>query len=432
MPKYEEKNSKGKKHTTINNSSKSSTNKKMNNYKNDKKVEEVKKIEEINEVVKSEKKRKENTVSKLADNTPFVISTCVSILLLALLILTLCIKKIPKTSNGDEVLASLKGKKITAEELYQQLKTENGYNALFTIIDEYIASKEVTITDADKEYVQGVVDYYKEYAEYYKVDLATFLANYVGLSGVSTEEEFYNFVLKDYKKTLAVQKLIGDKASEEDLKAYYKENFSDKLTVKHILIQIDSEAEDQEEEEENAYNKAMEVIEKLNDTKKSKLSDTFEDLAEEYSDDTATYSNGGLIEDFSKSDVVEEFWNAAEDLDNGEYTTEPVKTTYGYHVILKVSSTPVEKYSKIKDEVKSAYAKEQLNNDATLANTMWAELRKQYKLSIQDDEIKKTYKNSLKSKDEEETTDENVDDSTEEEITETENENDSEKEETGD
>ena len=417
MPKHDKKNNKGKNNTTDKNSLKSLTNKNVNNYKNNKKVEEVnkiEKIEEIKEVVKNEKKGKENSVSKLADNTPFVISTCVSILLLALLILTLCIKKIPKTSNGDEVIASLKGKKISAEELYQQLKTDNGYDALFTIIDEYIAAKEVTITDADKEYVQGVVDYYKEYAEYYGVDLETFLANYVGLAGVKNEEEFYNFVLKDYKKTLAVQKLIGDKANEEDLKAYYKENFSDKLTVKHILIQIDTEAENQEEEEENAYNKAMEVIEKLNDTKKSKLDEEFEKLAEEYSDDTATYSNGGLIEDFTKSDVVEEFWNESEDLDNGEYTTEPVKTTYGYHVILKVSSTPVEKYNKIKDEVKAAYAKEQLNNDSTLATTMWAELRKQYKLSIEDDEIKKMYKNSLKPKDEKENTEEETTENTEE------------------
>ena len=428
MPKYEEKNSKGKKNTTGKNSSKPSTNKKINNYRKNKKVEEfkkVEKVEEIKEVVKNEKKGKEYAVSKLADNTPFVISTCVSILLLALLILTLCIKKIPKTSNGDEIIASLKGKKITAEELYQQLKTDNGYDALFTLIDEYIAAKEVTITDADKEYVQSVVDYYKEYAEYYGVDLETFLANYVGLSGITTEDEFYNFVLKDYKKTLAVQKLIGDKASEEDLKAYYKENFSDKLTVKHILIQIDSEAEDQDEEEQNAYDKAMEVIEKLNDTKKSKLDEVFEELAEEYSDDTATYSNGGLIEDFSKSDVVEEFWNASEDLDNGEYTEEPVKTIYGYHIILKVSSTPVEKYNKIKDEVKAAYAKDQLNNDSTLSTTMWAELRKQYKLSIEDDEIKKMYKDSLKTEDEtddaEDTTKDeadDVEDTTEDEETE--------------
>ena len=36
-------------------------------------------------------------------------------------------------------------------------------------------------------------------------------------------DEFKEFVLRDYKKTLAVQKYIGEKADEKDLKNYYKE-----------------------------------------------------------------------------------------------------------------------------------------------------------------------------------------------------------------
>ena len=115
-------------------------------------------------------------------------------------------------------------------------------------------------------------------------------------------------------------------------------------------------------------------------------------MAEENSDDTATYSKGGLIENFTKKDVEEAFYNAANDLKDGKYTKEPVKTSYGYHIILKVSSTPVEKYSKIKDKVMKEYAQSLLTADPTLSIKEWKKLRKKYKMSIKDTEVKKAYK----------------------------------------
>ena len=354
---------------------------------------------EAKEVVKTKKGKKESRVkaliAKLMDNTPFVVAACVVVLLLATLILVLCLKRVPKTSKGEEILATLNGKTITANELYEALKEKNGTEELVSIIDTYIADKEVEITDEHKEYVKEVVDYYKEYAEYYSVDLATFLANYVGLTGITTEKEFSEYVLEDYKKTVAITNYIGEKASEEDLKEYYKENYSDKLTVKHILIEVDAEAEDKDKADKEAKEKAKELIKELNDTSSKKLDSKFEDLAEDNSDDTATYSKGGLIEDFSKKDVVEEFWNAAYELKDGEYTSKPVKSSYGYHIILKVSSKPVEKYKDVKEEVRTAYAESLLSEDSTLFAAKWDELRKEYKLSIKDDLIKKAYKKTL-------------------------------------
>ena len=360
----------------------------------------VKKVEtKVTEKVKVKNEKKGNVkaiVTKVMENTPFVISLCAIVLLIAALILVLCIKRVPTTSKGEEILATVNGKTITADELYISLKDSYGTDSLINIIDSYIADKEVKITKENEKYVEDVVNYYKEYAEYYKVDLATFLSSYVGLTGITTEDEFYDYVLKDYKKTLVVTNYIGEKASEDELKEYYKENYSDKLTVKHILIEVDSEAEDKDKADKEAYNKAVKLIKKLNDTSSKKLDSKFEELAEDNSDDTATYSNGGLIEDFGKKDVVEEFWKASEKLEDGEYTTEPVKSSYGYHIILKVSSTPVEKYKDIKDEVKSAYAESLLSKDSTLLVKKWDEIRKEYKLSIKDDYIKDAYKNTIK------------------------------------
>ena len=347
-------------------------------------------------MTKKEKKNKEGKKCIFKGNKPFVITFCIAILLLAGLIFTLFFMKVvPKVKNGDEVLASLKGKNITAQSLYEDLRSKYGNDVLLDMIDSYIADKEVKITKDDKKYVQEVVDYYKQYAEYYGTDFATFLASYVGLSGITTEDEFYDFVLADYKKTLAVQYFIGNQAKEKDLKAYYKENFSDTITAKHILISIDEENEDTEAAEKEALNKAKDIIKDLKKTSKENLDSKFDSLAESNSDDTATYSNGGLMEDFTKKDVEEAFYNAAAELKDGEFTKEPVKTSYGYHVILKVSSTPVEKYSKIKDKVKKEYAQSLMSEDATLSIKKWKELRKKYKLSIKDTEMKKAYNKKI-------------------------------------
>lgn len=409
MPKNTtKKNTKGTKSTASKKvETKKAPVKKVETKKADIKKEPAKKVEakvtekkvEVKEVVKNKKGKKESRVkaliTKVMNNTPLVVALCAIVVLIAALILVLCLKRVPKTSNGDEILATVNGKTITANELYESLKENYGTDELVSLIDTYIADKEVELTDEHKEYAQEVVDYYKEYAEYYGVDLATFLSSYVGLSGITTEDEFYDYVLEDYKKTIAITNYIGEKASEEDLKEYYKENYSDKLTVKHILIEVDADAEDEDAADEEAYNKAMDLIEELNDTSSKKLDSKFEELAEDNSDDTATYSNGGLIEDFGKADVVEEFWDAAYELEDGEYTSKPVKTSYGYHIILKVSSTPVEEYKDVKDEVKTAYAESLLSEDSTLFAAKWDELRKEYKMSIKDDIIKKTYEKTI-------------------------------------
>lgn len=419
MPKNtEEKNTKGKKTVTGKTASKKTTapsKKSVSAKKTEKvvkkpevkkettvvkeveKVEKVEKVETVKPQKRLEKKGQFNDIiEKVTEDTPLVIALCVILILIALLIFVSCNKRIPKTSKGEEIVATIKGKTFTADDLYQGLKEKYGTDALINLIDEYITEKEVTITKEDKEYVQEVVDYYKNYADYYKVDLATFLSNYMGLSGISDEDGFYDFVMKDYKKSLAVQKFIGDNAKEEDLKKYYKENYSDSLTVKHILIQVDSSNEDSDAADKEAYNKAVEVINKLNDTDSDNLNSKFDELAQEYSDDTATYSNGGLIENVTKTSVEESFFNAANSLKDGKYTDKPVKTSYGYHVILRISSTKAKEYKEIKDEVKLAYAKSLLSADSSLQVTKWDELRKQYKLSIKDDNIKELYEKVIK------------------------------------
>lgn len=368
------------------------------------KVEEVK-VEKVKPEIKKENFRKttngsfvsktKNTIQKnWKERREFVVA-CIIIAILALIIVLLALcKRIPKTKNGEEVLASVDGLTVTSDKLYQDLKNQYGTTNVINMIDEYIANDYVKkLTKDDEKYVDQVVDYYKQYAEYYGASFEDFLSQYVGIQGVTNEKEFRAYVTKDYKKTLAVKKYVASTIKEEELKKEYNENYKEKMTVRHILIEVNDDTS-----EEDAKKKAEDLINQLNEVKDDAdaLEKKFKDLAYDNSDDKGTYEDGGLFKDFSKSGVDEAFYNAAKDLKKGEYTSEPVKSQYGYHVILKVSSK-TNKYKDVKETIQKDLAEKKLNEDSTLQVKSWDKLRKKYKLKINDTDVEKAYKKTVSS-----------------------------------
>jgi len=368
-----------------------------------KKTEVTKNITEEKKVT-PKKARKENWfkknlvkfANKCSNDTPFFIVLVLCVILLISLIFAIVNGNVPTTKDGEQVVASIKGKTITADDLYSSLKNNYGINVLMNDIDEYIANKEVK-SDADikeaEDYAKEAVEYYKNYAEQYGVDFETFLTDYIGINGVKTEDDFLNYVINDYKKSIAARNYIASTFSDEEIKAYYNDHYAKTMTVKHILIEVEKD-----EDKADAKKKAENLIKELDKVKDDTdaLNKKFEELAYDNSDDS-TYADGGLIEDFAKADVVEEFWNASIELEDNEYTIKPVKTEFGYHIILKVNSKEGEALKKVKDEVTKALAEEELRADSTLSVTAWDKLRNKYNLKINDKKIKKSYEEVINS-----------------------------------
>ena len=137
-------------------------------------------------------------------------------------------------------------------------------------------------------------------------------------------------------------------------------------------------------EEDKALKTAKEVIKKLNDGAK------FEDLAKEYSAD-GSKDKGGDLGYFNKGDMVSEFETAAFKLKLNKYTTEPVKSQFGYHIILKTGEKEKAELKDVKEEIKTTLANEKKNNDTTVQVDALVELRKSMGMSIEDDELEKQY-----------------------------------------
>ncbi len=93
--------------------------------------------------------------------------------------------------------------------------------------------------------------------------------------------------------------------------------------ARHILVEKESEAKD--------------IIAKL-----KKDPGAFAKLATERSKDQGSKDRGGDLGWFDSSRMVPEFSAAVSKLEKGKFTEEPVKTEYGYHVILLEDSKPVE------------------------------------------------------------------------------------------
>ena len=101
--------------------------------------------------------------------------------------------------------------------------------------------------------------------------------------------------------------------------------------------------------------------------------------------------NSNQIYQFTKGDVVDEFWNAVEKLKDGEITSEPVKSTYGYHVIIRVSYTDKKALKDIKDELVDEMISAKLSEDSSLYTKTWVKIRNKYNLELNDTTIKAKY-----------------------------------------
>ena len=299
--------------------------------------------------------------------------------------------KIPKLENGEEVVASLDGKNFTANDLYNELKKQGGSSVLVNMIDTFITNQEITDSKEAEEYAASLI---KQYKLSYKQNGADFEAALIS-NGYANEDEFKKVIATDYKKSEIAKKYIKADITDDELKDYYDNHISDELSVKHILIAPEVSDNATDEEKTNAENAALEkaknLIEQLNNGA------DFDTLAKENSSDDATKDNGGVINNVVKEGYVTEFWNAAYALENGKYTTEPVKTQYGYHIIYKVSHTEKKSLDEMKDTLYNKIVSEKISNDSSLEQKTWVKIREKYNLTINDSTIDSTYKSSIKS-----------------------------------
>lgn len=203
---------------------------------------------------------------------------------------------------ADNTVASSTAGKISQDELYEAMKTNVGSTTLQQLIIKDVLNEKYGETVTDKKVT---AEYKKQEESYGGADV---FKNVLSSSG---------FTDASYKDTIQLNLLIEEavkensKFSDEEIKTAY-EAYTPPMTVSHILVEDEA--------------KAKELITELNDGA------DFATLAKENSTDTNTAEKGGELT-FTTGEMVPEFEEAAGKLKEGELTTEPVKSEYGYHII---------------------------------------------------------------------------------------------------
>lgn len=301
--------------------------------------------------------------------------------ILSLITVTACGN--PKLKNGDEIIAKIDGKEFTAEELYEELKVQYGYNVVIGWIDAAIADKEVKTTKEIEEYVDEAIEFYTYYAESYGMTLPNFAASYLGISGIESEDDLRKYIETDRKLTMAIINKIAEKIKDKDVEEYYNDNYKTPYTYYEILIQNDDSSEEIIEE----------IMEKLDDKEDEELVEEFEKLAEKYSI-SASAENGGIVKSATKNQVDKDVWETLEDLDKYELSGE-IETENGIYIVIKKSEDKPKELKKVKTEIKEAMAQEKLESDQFLSYDTLTALRNEYKVAFFDEDLKDMYNDFL-------------------------------------
>lgn len=259
-----------------------------------------------------------------------------------------------------------------------------------SLLNEEIEKRGITVSNQDvDDAVKEIID---------KVGSKEQLDALLKQNGISNA----NFK-KDLKEEVKMKKLAKElgssTVSDAEAKKFYNENIAkfkhpDKVRASHILISVNPQ-EIEEVVKSDAANKNLDETaikakvnaeiqakeakakELLSEAKKNPTQ--FAKLAKENSEDTATANKGGDLGFFAAKEMVPEFSKAAFAMKPNTISDKPVKTQFGYHIIMVTdrSAAGQEPFEKVKPSIK-AYLENQKQID--LIDKLTESLKKSAKI----------------------------------------------------
>ena len=325
-----------------------------------------------------EKTNGEKFISFIDTNRKCIYGFIGGVLVAAIVATIIWPDRIATLKDGTQPVAEINDKVITADMMYEELKSVNSINTFIDLVDDSILSKKYELTsEMEKEVEDTANTYYNQYAQY-GYSKEQILAQF----GLSSHEEFIEILTLNNRRSKYFDEYVKSLITDKDINDYYENSVYGDISSEHMLAKISDDLTD-----EDAKALAEEIISKLNEGK------SFDEVKEEYKD-KITYEN--LNYQGFNSNIQDSYMDALKKLENGKYTTEPVKTTYGYHVIHRIDQKEKAALEDIKEEIIEKISDEKKAADQNLYYKSLIHMREENGLKFSDTVFEDKYNAYIK------------------------------------
>ncbi len=307
-------------------------------------------------------------------------------------------KTIPTLNDGSQAIVTFKDDvKISINDFYNKMKDRYGTEVILNMIDKMILEKKYAnaIEDAKKNADSVMSQLEASYGDKLLSAIQTY-------TGYQTLDEYKDYVYLSYLQNKAAEDYAKENISEKEIKKYYNDEIKPDIKVSHILISVnyasDASDDDKTKAKNEAKAKAQEALDKLKAADKSKIAETFSELAKEYSNDDSSKDDGGNL-GFINTDTLgsnyDKLVTEAYKLKDGEYSSNIVETELGYHLVYRTETKEKAKLDDVKDKIIDALVSNYLKeNQEAYIKSMQA-VRKEYGMDIVDDDLNTNYTNYI-------------------------------------
>jgi peptidyl-prolyl cis-trans isomerase SurA len=152
------------------------------------------------------------------------------------------------------------------------------------------------------------------------------------------------------------------------------------VTVAHIMILNPSDAND------DAKLKAKQTIDDI--SKKLQQGESFEALANQFSEDKSTAAKGGVLQRFGTGQLSSEaFESVAFSLEKSGDISQPFESGFGWHIVKLIEKHPIKSFADSKSELENKIKRDE--RSIILTNTLASKLKSKYTIEVN----KTQYKN---------------------------------------
>ncbi|MBJ8073600.1 peptidylprolyl isomerase [Bacillus cereus] len=253
--------------------------------------------------------------------------------------------------NSDN-LATSKSGNLTQEEFNKELKETAGKVVLQQAMLDKILLDKYKVSD----------DEVKKKVEELKKQMGDNFKAYLTQTGAKDEDDLKKII----KRQMAFEKAVKASVTEKEIKNLYKP----KLKASHILVKDEKTAK--------------EIKEKLNN------GEDFAALAKQYSEDPGSKEKGGELTEFGPGQMDPKFEEAAYKLEAGQ-VSDPIKSSYGYHVIKLTEKKELKPFDQEKDNIRKELEQKRLK-DQQWQQQFFKDLFKEADIKITDKDLKDTFK----------------------------------------